>query len=99
MMQLTIDYGADIYAYDWYDDGADDGGKSYSQFHALCEAGVTDKVRVLINAGVDINRQNNDGCFTHSTPLDRAIRGGHTDVIRLLIDNGAKSSDDVLSSL
>ena len=99
MMQLLIDHGANIYAGDWYDDLRDNGGKSYSQFHDLCETGTIDKVRILINAGIEINFLNNDGCYTYSTPLDRAISGGHTDVIRLLIDNGAKSSDDVLSSL
>lgn len=88
MMQLLIDYGANIYARDWYDDLRDNGGKEYSQFHDLCEAGATDKVRVLINAGIDINRQNNDGCFTYSTPLDRATSGDYIDTMRLLIESG-----------
>ena len=99
MMKLLIDHGANIYSYDWYDDLADNGGKGYSQFHDLCEYDSNiDKVRVLIDAGVNINSDNNDGCFEYSTPLDRATSHNAIGVMRLLIERGV-SKDNISRAL
>jgi ankyrin repeat protein len=99
MMKLLIDHGANIYSANWYDHLRDDGGISYSQFHDLCEYDSNiDKVRVLIDAGVDIDRDNNDGCFEYSTPLDRAASHNAIDVMRLLIERGV-SKDNISRAL
>jgi ankyrin repeat protein len=52
--------------------------------------GHTDVVRLLLDAGEDPNRYNPDGYHSHSTPLHQAIWGKHEDVVRLLIERGAR---------
>lgn len=48
--------------------------------HRAVDEGMIEYVRALIANGADINAQNNRG----HTPLDKAIRCGHQDVIELL---------------
>ena len=47
-------------------------------------------VRMLLDAGEDPNRFNPDGYHAHSTPLHQAVWAGHLDVVRLLVEHGAR---------
>jgi ankyrin repeat protein len=53
--------------------------------------GQTEIVRMLIDAGEDPNRYNPPGCHPHSTPLHQAALHGRDDVVRLLVERGARS--------
>jgi len=47
-------------------------------------------VAQLLDAGEDPNRYNPDGFHSHATPLHQAVCAGHLDVVRLLVDRGAR---------
>ena len=53
--------------------------------------GNTEIVRMLLDAGEDPNRYNPDGWHSHSTPLHQAIASDHEDVVRLLVERGART--------
>jgi ankyrin repeat protein len=53
--------------------------------------GNTEIVRMLLDAGEDPNRYNPDGWHSHSTPLHQAIASDHADVVRLLVERGART--------
>jgi ankyrin repeat protein len=53
--------------------------------------GHTEIVRLLLDAGEDPNRYNPDGWHSHSTPLHQAIASDHGDVVRLLVERGART--------
>jgi hypothetical protein len=77
-----------------------------SEFHRLLpNAGETDRhlalalaaqfgqvevVRALLDAGENPNRYNPSGAHSHSTPLHQAALGGHNEVVRLLVERGAR---------
>jgi hypothetical protein len=52
--------------------------------------GHTEIVGLLLDAGEDPNRYNPVGCHSHSTPLHQAALAGHADVVRLLVEGGAR---------
>ncbi len=52
--------------------------------------GHTEIVRWLLDAGEDPNRYNPVGIHSHSTPLHQAALAGHFDVVRLLVERGAR---------
>ena len=52
--------------------------------------GHTEVVRLLLDAGEDPNRYNPEGCHAHSTPLHQAVWSNHEDVVRLLVERGAR---------
>ncbi len=52
--------------------------------------GHVEIVRMLLDAGEDPNRYNPLGGHSHSTPLHRAAVGGHLDMVRLLVERGAR---------
>ena len=54
------------------------------------QCGHADVVGALIDAGEDPNRFNPPGTHSHSPPLHQAIAAGHLNVVRLLIERGAR---------
>jgi hypothetical protein len=46
--------------------------------------------KALLDAGEDPSRYNPLGCHSHSTPLHQAALAGHMDVVRLLVERGAR---------
>jgi ankyrin repeat protein len=47
-------------------------------------------VDLLLDAGEDPNRFNPDGFHAHSTPLHQAVCAGNIDVVKLLVERGAR---------
>lgn len=52
--------------------------------------GHVEVVRLLLEAGEDPNRYNPDGFHSHSTPLHQAVWADQADVVRLLVERGAR---------
>jgi hypothetical protein len=52
--------------------------------------GHVEIVRALLDAGEDPSRYNPVGFHSHSAPLHQAALAGHEDVVRLLVERGAK---------
>lgn len=48
-------------------------------------------VQLLLDAGESPDRYNPIGCHAHSTPLHQAALDGHLDVVRLLVERGART--------
>jgi hypothetical protein len=47
-------------------------------------------VRLLLDAGEDPNRYNPVGGHSHTTPLHQAAGAGHEEVVKLLVERGAR---------
>lgn len=54
------------------------------------QLGQVDAVKILLDAGEDPNRFNPPGTHAHTPPLHQAIAHGHLDVVKLLVDRGAR---------
>jgi ankyrin repeat protein len=54
------------------------------------QLGHPDVVGVLLDAGEDPNRYNPPGTHAHSPPLHQAIAAGHLDVVKVLVQFGAR---------
>lgn len=54
------------------------------------QLGHAEIVRMLLAAGEDPNRYNPEGNHGHSTPLHQAVASGHENVVRLLVERGAR---------
>lgn len=54
------------------------------------QSGQVEAVGLLLDAGEDPNRFNPPGTHAHTPPLHQAIAAGHIDVVKLLIDRGAR---------
>jgi hypothetical protein len=52
--------------------------------------GHVEIVRLLLDAGEDPNRYNPVGGHSHSTPLHQAAASGNEDMVRLLVEHGAR---------
>jgi hypothetical protein len=52
--------------------------------------GCVEIVRLVLDAGEDPSRYNPAGSHAHSTPLHQAALAGHTDVVQLLVERGAR---------
>ncbi|HYL63567.1 MAG TPA: ankyrin repeat domain-containing protein [Candidatus Methylomirabilis sp.] len=59
-------------------------------FALASQFGEVEVVRLLLDAGEDPNRYNPVGCHSHSTPLHQAAAAGHLEVVRLLVERGAR---------
>ena len=69
------------------------GASSEDRHLALSSAanfGYVEIVRSLLDAGEDPNRYNPVGGHSHTTPLHQAALGGHEEVVRLLVERGAR---------
>ena len=55
-----------------------------------CMHGHARVVQLLLDAGVDPNAYNPEGFHDHSTPLHQAVWANHEDVVRLLVERGAR---------
>ena len=67
-----------------------DAESSHRALALASQLGQVDVVRLLVDAGEDLNRYNPDGNHSHSTPLHQAILPGHLAVVRLLVERGAR---------
>lgn len=54
------------------------------------QLGQADIVQLLLDAGEDPSRYNPDGYHSHSTPLHQAVWADRADVVRLLVERGAR---------
>jgi ankyrin repeat protein len=54
------------------------------------QLGRAEVVSMLLDAGEDPNRFNPPGTHSHSLPIHQAIAAGHLNVVRLLIERGAR---------
>ena len=52
--------------------------------------GNTEVLSLLLDAGENPNRYNPEGNHSHSTPLHQAVWSGHLNVVRLLVERGAR---------
>ena len=69
------------------------GADSESRHQALALAaqlGQAAVVRLLLDAGEEPNRYNPEGLHSHSTPLHQAICANHLNVVKLLLERGAR---------
>jgi ankyrin repeat protein len=68
--------------------GVDD---RHRAFALAAQLGNTDVVRRLLDAGEDPNRYNPKGGHAHATPLHQAALQGHAEVVKLLVERGART--------
>jgi ankyrin repeat protein len=54
------------------------------------DGGCAAIVRMLLDAGEDPNRYNPVGGHSHTTPLHQAAGAGHAEVVKLLVERGAR---------
>lgn len=52
--------------------------------------GRVEVLRALLDAGEDPNRYNPERLHAHATPLHQAVAAGHLEVVRLLVERGAR---------
>jgi ankyrin repeat protein len=64
----------------------------HSALAIASQLGRTEVVRLLIDAGEDINRFNPEGHHAHATPLHQAVANGHVETVKLLVERGADLS-------
>jgi ankyrin repeat protein len=70
--------------------GADERSKQIALALAA-QHGHADVVRILLDAGEDPNRFCPEGFHSHATPLHNAISAGKDNVVKLLLDRGART--------
>lgn len=70
--------------------GAADAEERHAALAVAAVAGSAGAVRVLVDAGEDVNRFNPEGFHSHGTPLHHAACYGHLDVARVLVEAGAR---------
>lgn len=54
------------------------------------QLGHVEITRLLLDAGEDPNRFNPPGAHAHTPPIHQAVWAGHLDVVRLLVERGAR---------
>jgi ankyrin repeat protein len=70
--------------------GAASGDERHLALALAAQHGHAETVGLLLAAGEDPSRYNPVGCHAHSTPLHQAALAGHIDVVRLLVERGAR---------
>jgi ankyrin repeat protein len=74
-----------------------DGVQHHAALVLAAMHGHTEVVRFLLAAGEDPDRYNPSGLHAHATPLHQAVAAGHLDVVRVLVEGGARL--DLLDTL
>ncbi len=69
--------------------GSDGGGRQRALALAA-QHGHTEVVALLLDAGEDPSRYNPEGYHAHSTPLHQAVWADQAEVVRLLVERGAR---------
>jgi ankyrin repeat protein len=69
---------------------ASDSAQRHLALALAAQYGHTEIVRALLDAGEDPDRYNPPGSHTHSTPLHQAALAGHLNVVKLLVERGAR---------
>lgn len=69
---------------------AADGESRHRALALAAQHGHAAVVSLLLEAGEDPNRYNPVGCHAHAMPLHHAALEGHDEVVRLLLDRGAR---------
>ena len=59
-------------------------------FALAAQFGQVEIVRLLLDAGENPNRYNPVGGHSHTTPLHQAAGAGHHELVRLLVERGAR---------
>jgi len=67
-----------------------DGRDRHLALALAAQFGRIEIVRMLLDAGEDPNRYNPIGGHSHTTPLHQAAGSGHTELVRLLVERGAR---------
>jgi ankyrin repeat protein len=70
--------------------GTADGKQRHLALALAAQVGHVEMVRMLLDAGEDPDRYNPAGGHSHATPLHHAAAGGYQDVVRLLVERGAR---------
>lgn len=69
---------------------ASDADQRHLALALAAQYGHTEIVGNLLDSGEDPNRYNPPGAHSHSTPLHQAALAGHFDVVKLLVESGAR---------
>ena len=69
---------------------ASDASERHLALALAAQYGHADITRTLLETGEDPNRYNPPGSHSHSTPLHQAALAGHFDVVKLLVEGGAR---------
>ncbi len=67
-----------------------DAASRHKALALAAQLGHLDVARLLLDAGEDPNRFNPDGYHAHATPLHQAALAGNTEMVRLLVERGAR---------
>jgi len=67
-----------------------DGPDRHRALALAAQLGRIDVVRLLLEAGEDTDRYNPEGLHSHANPLHQAVSAGHPEVVRLLVERGAR---------
>jgi hypothetical protein len=67
-----------------------DGAQRHLALALAAQHGHVGMVALLLDAGEEPNRFNPPGAHAHSTPLHQAALAGHLEVVRLLVERGAR---------
>jgi hypothetical protein len=67
-----------------------DGHDRHLALALASQFGQVELVRLLLDAGEDPNRYNPVGGHSHTTPLHQAAGAGHNELVRLLVERGAR---------